>query len=91
MHLTSIVAIYSLFWVLAAFVVMPFGVRTADELGLEKIPGQAHSAPANFNPRLIVRRATVLSVAAFVLYYFNYSHRWITIEDFDLAKWMGWY
>ena len=37
MHLTSIVAIYSLFWVLAAFVVMPFGVRTATCLALDHI------------------------------------------------------
>lgn len=91
MHLTSIVAIYTLFWVLAAFLVMPFGVRTSDELGIEKIAGQAHSAPANFNPRRIMGRATVVSLIGFVLYYQNYIHHWITIEDLDLAKWLGWY
>jgi hypothetical protein len=47
---TSIVAIYSLFWVFAAFLVMPFGIRTHDELGMGKVDGQAHSAPGNFRP-----------------------------------------
>jgi predicted secreted protein len=91
MRWTSIVAIYTLFWTLGAFLVMPFGVRTPDELGLEKVPGQAHSAPANFNPRQIVRRATVVSLIGFVVYYQNYLHHWITIQDLDLAKWLGWY
>ena len=50
MRLTSIIAIYALFWVLSAFFVMPFGVRTHDEAGIAKIPGQADSAPANFRP-----------------------------------------
>lgn len=89
MRWTSILAIYTLFWVLSAFLVMPFGIRTHDELGIDKIAGQAHSAPANFNPRRIMRRATVLSIVAFVLYYQNYVHHWITIEDIDIAPWLG--
>ncbi len=36
MRWTSILAIYSLFWVLSAFLVLPFGVRTHDEAGLDK-------------------------------------------------------
>jgi len=87
----SILAIYTLFWTLAAFLVMPFGVRTPDEVGAEKVPGQADSAPVNFNPRKVAARATVLSLVSFVLYYQNYIHRWITIEDLDLQKWLGWY
>ncbi|KUR71788.1 hypothetical protein AQZ52_09365 [Novosphingobium fuchskuhlense] len=89
MKWTSIIAIYALFWVLAAFLVMPFGVRTADELGVEKVPGQAPSAPANFNPRRIMVRATVLSVVLFGLYYANYVNHWITIEDLDIAPLLG--
>ena len=89
MKWTSIIAIYALFWVLAAFLVMPFGVRTADELGVEKGPGQAPSAPANFNPRRIMVRATVLSVVLFGLYYANYVNHWITIEDLDIAPLLG--
>jgi predicted secreted protein len=91
MRWTSILAIYMLFWILAAFLVMPFGVRTHDEAGVEKVPGQAESAPAHFNPRQITLRATVLSLVLFALYYANYTQRWITIEDLDLTKWLGWY
>jgi predicted secreted protein len=91
MRWTSILAIYMLFWILAAFFVMPFGVRTPDEAGVDKVPGQVESAPANFNPRRIVTRATVLSLVLFVLYYLNFINRWITIEDLDLTKWLGWY
>ena len=89
MKWTSIIAIYALFWVLSAFLVMPFGVRTSDELGIEKVPGQAPSAPGNFNPRRIVFRATVLSVVLFGLYYANYVNRWITIADLDIAPLLG--
>ena len=48
---TSIIAIYLLFWVMTAFVILPIGVRTHEELGLPKVPGQADSAPGNFQPR----------------------------------------
>jgi predicted secreted protein len=89
MKWTSIIAIYALFWVLAAFLVMPFGVRTHEELGLEKVPGQALSAPGNFNPRRLAIRATVLAAVLFGLYYANFVNRWITIEDLDIAPWLG--
>lgn len=83
MKLTSIIAIYVLFWVLSAFIVMPFGIRTHDEAGIEKIPGQADSAPANFDARRIAIRATVLALVLFALYYANYLNSWIMVEDLD--------
>lgn len=83
MRWTSIIAIYSLFWVLSAFFVMPFGVKTHDEAGVEKVKGQADSAPANFAPLRIALRATVLSVVLFGLYYANYVNQWITVEDLN--------
>ena len=61
MNWTSIIAIYFLVWVMCAFVLLPFGVKTADEAGVAKVPGQADSAPANFRPWKVVRRATVLA------------------------------
>ena len=80
---TSIIAIYVLFWVMTAFVILPIGVRTHDELGLPKIPGQADSAPGNFQPRKILMRTTLLSAALFALYYANYTNGWITRHSFD--------
>lgn len=83
---TSIIAIYVLFWVMSAFLVMPFGIRTHDEAGIEKIPGQAESAPANFRPRLVALRATILAAALFGLYYANYVNGWIAPQDLDLVR-----
>jgi predicted secreted protein len=83
MKLTSIIAIFALFWVLSAFLVMPFGIRTHDEAGIAKVPGQADSAPVNFDPGRIARRATVVAVVLFGLYYLNYVNGWITMDLFD--------
>jgi len=86
---TSIVAIYSLFWVFAAFLVMPFGIRTHDELGLGKVDGQAHSAPGNFRPKRVAIRATILAAILFGLYYANYVNQWVTVDDLDYARKLG--
>jgi predicted secreted protein len=84
MRWTSIVVIYLLFWVLSAFLVLPFGVKTHDEAGIEKIPGQAESAPANFDPKRIATRATVVSLVLFGLYYANYVNGWIGPDELSL-------
>lgn len=79
----SIIAIYALFWVLTAFVILPIGVKTHDELGIEKVTGQADSAPGNFRPGVILLRTTALSAALFGLYYANYVNGWIDRHSFD--------
>ena len=81
MKWTSILAIYALFWVMSAFVLLPFGVRTHDEAGVAKVPGQADSAPANFRPGRVALHATVLAAALCGLYVANYAYGWITPED----------
>ena len=91
MRVTSIIAIYCLFWVLSAMLVLPIGNRThSDEEAEGKdsgmVPGQAASAPLNFRPRLIVKRATALSVVLFGLFYLNYVNGWITADDLNYAK-----
>lgn len=78
MEWSSIAAIYFLFWVASAFVLLPFGIKTHEELGLEKVPGQADSAPGNFRPGRLMLRATVLSVLLTSLYVANYVYGWIT-------------
>lgn len=83
MNWTSIVAIYALFWVICAFVILPIGIRTHEELGLEKMAGQADSAPGNFRPGVIMLRTTLLSAALFALYYANYTYGWIDRHSFD--------
>ena len=78
------VFVYMLFWVLSLFFVMPFGVRTHDEAGIEKTPGQADSAPANFRFGKVALRATLLSTVAFGLFYANYIEGWVTIDSVSL-------
>ena len=86
MQLTSIIAIYALFWVISAFVMLPVGIRTPDETGEDLIPGQADSAPTNFRPRKLALYATILSLVIFGLFYLNYQRGWITVRDIDLAE-----
>ena len=83
MKWTSILAIYALFWVLSAFLMLPFGVKTHDEAGIAKVPGQADSAPANFRPGRVALRATILAAVLCGLYLANYVYGWIGTEDLD--------
>ena len=83
MKWTSVLAIYALFWVMTAFMLLPFGVRTHDEAGIEKVPGQADSAPANFRPGKLALRATILAAIFCALYVVNYVYGWITIDALD--------
>lgn len=84
MQITSIAAIYFLFWVMTAFVMLPFGVRTADEAGEEKVPGQAESAPVNFRPGKLLLRATAAATLFTALFVANYQYGWITVADIDI-------
>ncbi len=83
MQWTSIIAIYVLFWVMCAFVLLPFGVRTHDEMGIEKIPGQADSAPANFRPRRVVLIASLVAAVVTTIYVLNYENGWVTVDDIN--------
>jgi predicted secreted protein len=84
MRWTSIVAIYLLFWVMSAFLVMPFGIRTHEEAGEALVPGQATSAPANFRPGRVALRATLLSAVAFGLFYANLHYGWVSVDDISV-------
>jgi predicted secreted protein len=79
----SYLAIFALVWVICAFVILPFGIRTHDEAGHEKIPGQADSAPANFRPGAVILRTTILALAVCGLIFLNYHEGWITARDVD--------
>jgi predicted secreted protein len=89
MQITSMVAIYMLFWVMSAFLVMPFGLRAHSDAGEEEhratlVPGTVESAPVNFRPGRIALRATLLSAVLFGLFYLNFRKGWVTIEDVSL-------
>ena len=84
MNWTSVIAIYALFWVMCAFLLLPFGVKTHDEAGVAKIPGQADSAPHDFRPGRLALRATVLAAVLCALYVANYSYGWIEVADINV-------
>jgi predicted secreted protein len=84
MEWTSILAIYFLFFVFSAFVLLPFGVRTHDEAGIEKVPGQADSAPVEFRPGRLLLRAVVLAAVVTTAYVLNYINGWITVDHLIL-------
>lgn len=89
MKWTSILAIYFLFWVMSAFLLLPFGVRTHDELGENKVPGQADSAPANFRPARVAVRATAIAAVLTALYVLNYTRGWVATDNLDITRLFG--
>ncbi len=83
MKWTSVVAIYFLFFVASAFILLPFGVKTDEEVGNPLVPGQAESAPHSFDLPHHLLRAALLGAALTALYYANYVNGWLTADDLD--------
>lgn len=84
MQIGSIIAIYFLFWVAVAFLMLPFGVKTDEEMGTPKVPGQADSAPYKFDLKRHLAKAAVIALVLTAIYVVNYLNGWITAEDLDL-------
>ena len=83
MKFTSIIAIYFLFFAGTAFLLLPFGVRTSEEVGAEKVPGQAESAPHQFDLKRHFLRAVVIAAVLFAIYYANWTFGWVSPDDLD--------
>jgi predicted secreted protein len=83
MQIGSIVAIYFLFFSAAVFVLLPFGVKTDEEVGAPKVPGQADSAPHRFDLKRHLMKAALLATVLFALYYANWIYGWVKPEDLD--------
>ncbi len=83
MQIASLIAIYVLFWAFSIFLVLPFGVQTADEAGVAKIPGQAESAPHLFRPGRTALRVTIVATIFFVIFLLNARFGWVTAETLD--------
>jgi predicted secreted protein len=83
MKWTSVLAIYFLFFIASAFILLPFGVKTDEEVGNELVAGQAESAPHRFDLPKHLLRAALLAVVLTGLYYANYVNGWITADDLD--------
>jgi predicted secreted protein len=83
MKFTSIVAIYFLFFAGTAFFLLPFGVKTDEEAGTPKVPGQADSAPHRFDIKRHLLKAAVVGAILFAVYYVNWTYGWVTLADLD--------
>jgi predicted secreted protein len=83
---TSLLAIYFLFVIASAFMLLPFGVRTDEEVGNELVPGQARSAPHRFHFGKHMLRAAVLAAVLTLLFDLNYIYGWIEPDDLDLYR-----
>ena len=74
MKWTSIIAIYALFWVLSAFMILPFGVRSLHEEGGAPA-GSDSGAPVR--PLILVKALWTTAVSAVVfgllLLYIEYA------------------
>ena len=81
MKWTSALAIYFLIFCLVTFITLPFGVRTADEAGIAKVPGQADSAPHRFDLPRHLKRAALIAVGLTALYIANYVYGWIGVDQ----------
>jgi predicted secreted protein len=76
MRWTSILAIYILFWTISLFLVLPFGVRTAEEEGTR--PARpCRERPPRFSFARAALRATIVGAVAVGLFYANYIFGWI--------------
>jgi predicted secreted protein len=83
MAFTSILAIYFLFFAFSAFLLLPFGVKTDEEVGNARLPGQADSAPHRFDLKRHLLKAALLAALLFALYYANWTYGWLTPDDLD--------
>jgi predicted secreted protein len=86
MNWKSALAIYFLFWAMSVFFVLPFGVKTSEEAGVELVPGQAESAPHNFSVKRTAIRTTIVATLLWSLFLLNYIYGWVTPAMLD---WSG--
>ncbi|MFC3713903.1 DUF1467 family protein [Sphingoaurantiacus capsulatus] len=81
MKLGSALAVYLLFWTVTLFAILPIGVRTHEESGAERVPGQADSAPS---APMLAKKAlitTVVSAVLFAIFYGNFVYGWVGFDD----------
>jgi len=83
MKWTSVLAIYFLVFCFTTFVLLPFGVKTHEEAGTERIPGQAESAPHKFDLPNHLLLAAALAALLTALFAANFQFGWITTDDLD--------
>jgi predicted secreted protein len=82
----TVVAIYLLFWIMSAFLVLPFEAKAARNQTAQPVAGQEAGAPSVWSPTRVVIRTTLLSAALFGLFYANYVKGWVTLEMLGVTR-----
>jgi predicted secreted protein len=86
MNWKTVVAIYLLFWIMSAFLVLPFEARTARNERGDPVAGQDMGAPAQWRPGRVALWTTIVSSLLFGLFYANYLNGWVTVEMLDVMR-----
>ena len=86
MRVTSIIAIYTLFWSLSFFLVLPFRLQTRTGGKDRHVQGQMPGAPVKFSFGRTCFWTTIVAVALFGAYYVNYVEGWLPVEQIDLLS-----
>jgi len=82
MRWSSIAAIYTLFWALSFFLVLPFRLSGGGED--RPVPGQATGAPPLFSFARTAKWTTLVAAVLFGLYYCNYVYQWLPVDRLNL-------
>lgn len=85
MRFSSIVAIYSLFWALSFFFVLPFRLQRKDMPPPSPVPGEMRGAPPSFSFGRTSFWTTIVAAVLFGLFYLNYVMGWLPAEAFDFV------
>lgn len=78
-----LLGIYILMWTFTLFLVLPLGIRSAEEAGEEELPGQAHGAPHQPRMRSRFLWTTIISLLFFGVFMLNVWQGWLTLADID--------
>jgi len=65
MSLTGGLMIFAILWWMVLFTVLPFGIRTSNEAGIDEVDGQAASAPVR--PRIITKMVITTLISAAIM------------------------
>ena len=82
----TVVAIYLLFWVMSAFLVLPFEAKAARAERAEPVAGQEAGAPPVWRPGRVALWTTIVSSVLFGLFYANYLNGWLTVDMIDIKR-----
>jgi predicted secreted protein len=84
MNWKTVFAIYLLFWIMSAFLVLPFEAKAGRTDPVEPVAGQELGAPARWRPARVAFWTTIVSSILFALFYANYLEGWVTVEMLDV-------